>query len=337
MGNYAVFRPAGPCGTGRERMGRSYPPRARLMRSPILRYAMAVACLGVSGCALQSNASGGTAFNPGPANTLDAGSPTEVVLSSDADASETALGISTLPQAPQYFGSPLCNAGGPTSVCYPDNLATDPTTAQNCHTSPDGGAYDPDGGYADAGLACRVSGSDAGPQPQCSTAGPNQDGASCHLSTDCALGDDCVGNPGICRHYCCSGSGPCAASQFCDIRPKAEDPDTLVPVCIPLRPCGLIDEWSDAGACPAMETCAVARDETGATSCVPIGDAAEGESCKTDHCAAGLVCLGGMTCYKLCHTAVPSECSTNQTCRAALPLFPNPLVGVCESATDASY
>jgi hypothetical protein len=307
------------------------------MRFPILLYAMALTGAAGSACSAESTpSSNGTAFGPAPPNTLDAGSPAQLPSQgSDADASDGALFISTQPQAPQYVGSPLCHAG-PASVCYPDNLATDPTTAQDCHTAPDGGAYDPDGGYADAGLACRITWSDAGPQPQCSTSGPNQDGASCHLSTDCALGDDCVGDPGICRHYCCSGTGPCAATDFCDIRPKAEDPDTLVPVCIPLRPCGLIDEWSDAGACPALETCAVARDDTGATSCVPIGAATEGESCQTEHCAAGLVCLG-MTCYKLCHTAVPSECSTNQTCKAALPLFPNPLVGVCESATDASY
>jgi hypothetical protein len=317
--------------------GEKLPTRVWLMRFPILLYVTALACVGVSACSLQSSSSDGASFALGPANTLDAGSPPESLSpGSDADASDGALFLSAQPPAAKYVGSPLCNAT-PASVCYPDNLATDPTTAQDCHTAPDGGAYDPDGGYADAGLACRITGSDAGPQPQCSPSGPNQDGASCHLSADCALGDDCVGDPGICRHYCCSGTGPCAASQFCDIRPKAEDPGTLVPVCIPLRPCGLIDEWSDAGACPAMETCAVARDETGATSCVPIGPATEGESCSTDHCAAGLVCLGAMTCYKLCHTAVPSECSTNQTCKAALPVFPNPLVGVCESATDASY
>jgi hypothetical protein len=235
--------------------------------------------------------------------------------------------------APLSYGSPLCNASRGQG-CYPDNLASDPTTAQNCQTAPDGGPYDPDGGYADAALACRVTQSDAA--PTCAPAGPNQDGASCHLSSDCALGDECVGDPGVCRHYCCSGVESCTASQFCDIRPKAQDPSTQVPVCIPLRPCGLIDEWSDAGKCPAMETCTVARDETGATSCVPIGAAGEGESCATDHCDDGLVCLGLM-CFKLCHTAAPKECSTSQTCRAALPLFPNPLVGVCETATDAGF
>lgn len=304
------------------------------MRFPILLCAIALASLGASACAMASSPSPLPPFTP--PNTIDATAATGPSMSPDADVSESTLVVGAQPPAHPYVGSPLCNAG-PASVCYPDNLASNPTTAEDCHTAPDGGAYDPDGGYADAGLACRITRSDAGPQPQCSTSGPNQDGASCHLSTDCAVGDECVGDPGICRHYCCSGVGPCAASQFCDIRPKAEDPTTQIPVCIPLRPCGLVGEWSDAGECPAMETCTVARDETGATSCVPIGAATESSSCATDHCAAGLVCLGGMTCYKLCHTAVPGECQANQTCKAALPLFPNPLVGVCESATDAGY
>jgi hypothetical protein len=228
----------------------------------------------------------------------------------------------------------LCNASAATG-CYPDDLAAYPITARTCRAAPDGGVYDPDAGYADAALACHVTHDDAGaPIPECSPSGVNQDGASCHLSTDCASGSECVGDPGICRHYCCSGVGPCTASEFCDIRPKAQDPSTQVPVCVPIRSCGLIDQWSDAGACPAQETCAVARDDTGATSCVPVGPASEGESCAADHCAAELICLGA-TCFKLCHTASPVECSSKQTCKAALPLFPNPSVGVCEASSDA--
>lgn len=324
MGRYAGFWLEVRPGTGREWKGTGY-LRFWLMRPPILRCAIALTFSGVAACASSSPA-------PAPSTPLD----TIVVQGPvTVDASTNIDVAASQPQASSYVGSPLCNAG-PQSVCYPDNLASDPTTAENCHTAPDGGAYDPDGGYADAGLACHIASSDAGPQPQCSTSGPNQEGASCHLSSDCAVGDECVGDPGVCRHYCCSGVGVCDSTQFCDIRPEAEDPSTGVPVCVPLRPCGLIDEWSDAGECPAMETCAVARVETGATSCVPTGAASEGESCKTEHCAAGLVCLGP-TCFKLCHTAAANECSASQACKAALPVFPNPLVGVCETVLDSGY
>lgn len=315
-------------------MGGAGNPRFWLMRLPILRCAIALTLAGVVACDSSSSPSA----SPAPFDTIVAQGTGAVDASEDAgaqgpltvDASEGGDVAAAQPQASTYSGSPLCNASA-ASVCYPDN----PTTAQNCHTAPDGGAYDPDAGYADAGVACHIGSTDAGPQPQCSSSGPNQEGASCHLSSDCTVGDECVGDPGICRHYCCLGVSVCSSSEFCDIRPKAQDPSTQVPVCIPLRPCGLIDEWSDAGECPALETCAVARIDTGATSCVPTGGAAEGESCQTDHCAAGLVCLG-VTCFKLCHTAVPKECSADQTCKASLPIFPNPLVGVCQTA-DAGY
>src|SRR5580698_8214921 len=182
------------------------------MRFPILLCAIALASLGVSACAIGESPSPAGFF--APPNTIDATASTgPSMVSPDADASETTLAVGAQPPAHLYMGSPLCNFT-PLSVCSPDNLASNPTTAEDCHTAPDGGAYDPDGGYADAGLACRVTMSDAGPLPQCSTSGPNQDGASCHLSTDCAVGDECVGDPGICRHYCCSGTGPCTATQF---------------------------------------------------------------------------------------------------------------------------
>jgi len=281
------------------------------------------------GASASGSASGGSVSASG---TTAGGSGVGVSEPEPTDAAEGSDAAVVV--APTYLGSPLCNASAARG-CYPDNLPAYPVSARSCRTAPDGGTYDPDAGYADAALACHVSRDDAGaPLPECTPSGPNQDGASCHMSTDCAAGSECVGNPGICRHYCCSGVGPCSSSEFCDIRPKAQEPSTEVPVCVPIRSCGLIDQWSDAGACPAQETCAVARYDTGATSCVPIGTAGDGESCATDHCASGLICLGS-TCFKLCHTAAPSECSKKQVCKAALPLFPNPSVGVCEASSDA--
>jgi hypothetical protein len=136
------------------------------------------------------------------------------------------------------------------------------------------------------------------------------------------------------------GDGACGSDQFCDIQPTAKDPGELVPVCVPIRPCGLLNLWSDAGACPSAQTCAVARLDTGLTSCVAIGAAGEGDSCDTDHCASGLLCLGptktvpGHSCFRLCHTQGATECAANQICHTGRPTFLNPLVGVCEDAAD---
>jgi hypothetical protein len=92
----------------------------------------------------------------------------------------------------------------------------------------------------------------------------------------------------------------------------------------------------DPSACPATETCAVVRD-TGTTSCIAVGAAKAGDECETDHCGAGLVCLGttgARRCYQLCHTANTStsgnECAATQQCKGGLPLFPDPSVGFCE-------
>ncbi len=233
-------------------------------------------------------------------------------------------------------GSPLCagsdgDGGSLVRTCDPDS----PTPAGMCSTlAPDGGLYNPSGGYADASLACRVVPSASiatggiGGSPTCALPGPGTDGASCEGGSDCAAGFDCVG-PGVCRHYCCAGNGPCAGSQFCDIQPLAHATTTQVPVCVPIEPpggCGLLA----AASCPSGETCAVVR-EDGATSCVENGSAKAGDSCETQHCAAGLVCLGtaGLRmCFTLCHTS-SATCVAPDTCQGGLPLFQDPTIGVC--------
>jgi hypothetical protein len=229
-------------------------------------------------------------------------------------------------------GSPLCNAV-PTS-CYPDH----PTTAKACGEAPDGGAYNPSGGYDNAALACRVVATpqDAMPasqNPTCAAAGPAGDGSWCKSSSECQPAFDCVGS-GTCQQYCCSGNAECVADQFCDIQPTAQAPSVEIPVCMPIHPasgCKLLDP----AACPVTETCAVVRDD-GATSCVAVGGAQAGEECDTDHCAAGLVCLGpgSRTCFLLCTTSATSAtsattCPPNQQCQGGLPLFPDPAVGIC--------
>ena len=227
-------------------------------------------------------------------------------------------------------GSPLCNAP-PTGGCYPD----DPTTAKACGLAPDGGPYNASGGYGDETLACRVStpaagATDATPAPACSQSGSAGDGAWCKSSSECTAAYDCVG-AGTCQRYCCSGNVECIADEFCDIQPLAQASTVDIPVCMPIHPeggCQLLDP----SACSDTETCSVVR-ENGATSCVAVGSAKAHESCDESHCAAGLVCLGSMgqrECYQLCHTSSSDECTSSQTCKGGLPLFPDPTIGICQ-------
>jgi len=227
-------------------------------------------------------------------------------------------------------GSPLCNAV-PTS-CYPDHA----TTAKACAEAPDGGAYNAAGGYDNAALACRVvatplDATGASQNPTCAPAGPAGDGSWCKSASECQPAFDCVGS-GICQQYCCSGNAECVADQFCDIQPTAQAPRVEVPVCMPIHPAGGCKLLDPSAACPAAETCAVVRDN-GATSCVAVGGATADGECDTEHCAAGLVCLGtpgSRTCFLLCTTSTAeSGCPPREHCQGGLPLFPDPTVGIC--------
>jgi hypothetical protein len=190
--------------------------------------------------------------------------------------------------------------------------------------------------------------SDAGIAPVCTTAGAGADGDSCTDSRDCAAGYECVG-AGTCRRYCCSGS--CDSTHFCDVQPEAHPAGAgapvPVPVCMPLQPCGLPGEASDAGRCPsAVETCAVvlagsSSELVPVASCVQTGMAPVGASCEAQHCAAGLTCIGSWgnkICYTLCDTTDASaECHGSQVCSGGLPLFPDPSTGVCKEPVQADY
>ena len=72
--------------------------------------------------------------------------------------------------------------------------------------------------------------------------------------------------------------------------------------------------------------------EDGTDSCVAVGSATAGQSCETEHCAAGLVCLGATarTCYALCEIIGAGQCPAPQTCKGGPPLFQDPGVGVCQ-------
>jgi hypothetical protein len=250
---------------------------------------------------------------------------------SDASAAEDAPDAT--PAAAPIQGNPLCNASHFSGPCYPD----DPANPKSCGPGPGGAAYN-----LQATLACHVvvvsaeqASANAVPgvmvEPTCSLPGAGSEGAPCTESTDCSATNECVG-AGTCRRYCCGGDTACLPDEFCDTKPLVETPGTMVPVCMPIHACGLLDD-SDAGTCSATETCAVVRDQNGSTGCVPVGSARAGESCETAYCGRGLTCIGTWTrhiCYTLCHTGAPVECSSGQACMGELTVFPDPAFGICE-------
>lgn len=161
--------------------------------------------------------------------------------------------------------------------------------------------------------------------PACATAGALPEGSACKVSVDCAPGTDCIA-AGQCRQYCCDGQ--CNSDkEFCDVQSKNDARGVVIPVCIPVRPCKLLES---PGSCLENETCAVIA-STGATSCVEIGKAKKDQLCEQDHCAAGNVCLGVLgsrKCYQLCSDA--KACSAGEECRSSKPLFLDPAVGICQ-------
>jgi len=301
------------------------------MTSRTLTFVLLVLAAPAAACTAQGGVSDGSVNilpPPPPPHEPDAsaaGAAGDDEAGAGADAGTDADAGRAVATAPAFQGSPLCNVS-PASPCQPD----EPATAQGCHQAPDGGAYDPRGDYF-APLACHVMATSASAvAPVCTPAGSAPVGASCGRPTDCAPTSECVGS-GTCQRYCCGGEVDCLGDHFCDVQPVVGGTWPKVPVCMPIHTCDLDGEWADASGCAPNETCAVVRDD-GATSCVATGSAKAGESCDIDHCASGLVCLGvpgARHCFELCRT-VGSDCPTGQACKGGLPLFPNPLIGVCQ-------
>jgi hypothetical protein len=256
-----------------------------------------------------------------------------VITTSDAgadDAVSAADGGSRGGSSPsQIAGSPLCNAAM-WMGCYPDDLyvSRDKDCGQGASSSDASSSAD-----NTSAVACHVQSSPGGDSvgPTCLAAGTGADGSPCNAPTDCSPGLECVAQ-GVCRRYCCAGD--CSSqNEFCDIQALASDQGTNVPVCMPIRGCGLLDQPTDAGTCNANQTCSVVRNN-GATSCVAVGTGQAGDSCDTANCDDGLVCFGSSgqrRCYVLCHMSGGSpECSHKQSCKGGLPLFPTPGVGICQ-------
>lgn len=214
-------------------------------------------------------------------------------------------------------GNALCKAGMYSS-CFPDD-----TKSQYCAILPgDAGA---DG--ATGASACHVT--QAG--PECTVSGAAAEGEACSAASDCAAGFECVGTPARCRRYCCEAS-TCAVyakaigrDYFCDVQPLASATSTLVPVCQPVTPCTLLGD-----NCGAGQTCALVDANKSLTSCVSVGPGKTGESCASQHCGAGLQCIGNpAVCHRLCDPKNPG-CPINQQCFLGWPVLQQQGVGVCQ-------
>jgi hypothetical protein len=302
-----------------------------------LRSLPAAALALLAGCSSGATTGGYVAPAPGDGGPGTVYSPEASTLE-PSDAALEAMSAATA-----YQGNPLCNASQATSCCYPDALDLCMPTA--C-TPADAGTNDAGGGgYSQVAYGCHLAPAPAAAAsagdattaatppgvaavaPACMPAGLGLDGASCDESADCAPGYECVGSPGTCRHYCCAGNSACLVDQFCDVQQTTGPATMNVPVCMPVRPCELLVP----NTCPSGQTCAVVR-ENGSDSCVAIGTATTGQSCDSEHCAAGLVCLGATEriCYALCQTSGTSTCPAGQACQGGPPLFLDPVVGVCQ-------
>ena len=167
--------------------------------------------------------------------------------------------------------------------------------------------------------------------------------------SDCGEGLECVGSPGQCRHYCCSGNAACGTTSsptFCDVQRTAVG-NIPVPVCMPISACTLLSTSASGseGSCPVSQTCELVT-HTGITSCVPIGDAQTGESCAGDDPGTG---AGDPVPLRRRPEAAWAQwepaaatplrargasssgvtCPTGTTCTGTAQLSDNPLVGIC--------
>ncbi len=272
------------------------------------------------------------------ATSGDASPAPETLDASGGGASEAATTSSV-----NKWGSALC---GVQFGCDPDEaaqcspLAADfkgdagagtPSLVDAGSPAPNGDASVPyDAGNAnpaDGIYACRVArraSANGTIGAQCVAAGAGKDGDACRASADCGPGFECVGSPGQCRRYCCAT--PCGNERVCDKQIVTGNEGLTVPVCMPIHPCKLLGK-----SCPNGETCGIADQIDGRTSCLAAGAAQAGESCEQENCAGDHTCLGEVgarLCYKLCSKS-HSDCPSGSKCKGTTPLFQDPDLGVC--------
>jgi hypothetical protein len=327
--------------------------------------ALAAITLGAACSTSASDASFNGGYTPIPTDA--SASAPDIALGEDTGSS-----VGTNP----VQGSPLCNASHYTGRCYPDDLTTAQACGIAPDGSASFDLDAGYGDAAVACHVVPLADAEAGVGPVCTAAGTGTDGAACRTSTDCASSFECVGS-GVCRQYCCYSTCDSTQFCDIQRETPAAG-GLPVPVCMPIQPCTLLkqspaagldggngpsDAAADAdttdgnanggntpdghaaepnapGTCAADQTCAVVALTSGValTSCVQNGNAGVGASCESEHCAAGLMCIGtsgNRRCYQLCHTLDAStECPSNQTCTGGLPLFTDPMAGVCRTAVS---
>lgn len=276
----------------------------------------ALGALAATGC----SALGASPTEPDDILQLDGGAGGDV----SSPALVTDGGVSTPRQ-----GSSLC--GAEYSSCMPDDVGS--RLAMHCGPD-DAGAPDAgDAAVSTGPVACRVDPRSSPASVACFASGERGDSEACTTGADCRPGFECVGSPGRCRHYCCQSSTCVALSKeqskdyFCDIQPMVDGPKPPVPVCQPVKPCQLLQ----ADSCGPGFTCALVDSSRNLVSCVAVGAAKVGESCETEHCAAGLTCLGvnPPRCRQICDVQKP-QCPKGQTCKTGWQILYQQGAGICE-------
>lgn len=159
--------------------------------------------------------------------------------------------------------------------------------------------------------SCYVAPSSSGPVAVCATAGTGAAESACQDSRDCAVGLACVQVDGVgkCELLSCGLPPSCTplGMLFYQLEPLISGgtiyPSMLVPVCVPIMPCNLLETPS---VCVGGKVCAVVG-SMGETSCVTPGSAKRDQYCdEITPCAEGLVCAmrpdkTQNRCLQICH------------------------------------
>ncbi|GAB4213124.1 MAG: hypothetical protein OHK0013_36690 [Sandaracinaceae bacterium] len=168
------------------------------------------------------------------------------------------------------------------------------------------GSCDPVGAAGCATGVCVVRAETAECAPR---AGRARRGAACATLEDCAAGLACFADGsggGVCERVCCPGADHCGTAATCSGDGVLVDGTTSSwGRCSAPRACTLLDPMS----CPDREACYVVSAD-GATECLLVGAALEGETCELPNdCAAGLVCTGAFmrTCATLCQLSTTED------------------------------
>jgi hypothetical protein len=140
--------------------------------------------------------------------------------------------------------------------------------------------------------------------PACHPAGTAAAGASCTNLNDCDAGMVCL-STNTCERLCCSVSD-CNPGEMCN--PLGDGSGMPLPngvgFCHRPTSCTVVPQ----SGCMATEACIVSAMD-GSTDCINAGPTAEGGSCDSSACMAGLGCftMGSGTpgmCYRFCRTAM---------------------------------